>query len=112
MVWERSQDECHRLVDTFAEMMKNELDENFFKGDREAWQTWSLDSGIEEIEYHLEKLKFVIEQKDPDRIKEHSADIGNCCMILLDLYGYIEPQEPVKPTPQPLKNYSSDYLGS
>jgi hypothetical protein len=113
MIWDRDEDECHRLVDTYTKLMKHELDENFFKGDREEWQGgMSLAEGLNEIRYHLEKLEVAVDMKDKERIVEHAADVGNCCMIFLDLMGYIQPVPLVKeepPTPAPRNAISHSY---
>lgn len=99
MIWNRSEDESHRLVDAFAELMKHELDENFFKGDRDQWINWSLGEAIWEIRYHLEKLENAVEMKDADRVKEHTADVANCAMFLADIYGVCQPVPVKKPEP-------------
>lgn len=112
MVHDRSEDEAHRLVDTFAELMKHELDENFFKGDRGApgWNR-DLDSkedALQEVQYHLEKLEASMLFEDEDQIRENGADVGNCVMILLDIMKLIEPASEkwpeIKPQPDSRAN--------
>lgn len=130
MIWNRSDDEAHRLVDTFkgklfkrvsepireafAEKMKGELDDNFFKGDREAWLSMSKDEALSEIRYHLEKLEVSMEEGEREQIEENAADVANCAMILLDVMGYIEPAPERKPPPptRSFNRYDVDYSSS
>jgi hypothetical protein len=129
LIWDRGDDDAHRLVDTlqgklydkvpqkvrdaFGGLMKHELDENFFKGDREAWLTMSKDEALGEIRYHLEKLETSVEMDDKEAIIENAADVANCCMIFLDAMGYIEPAPETKPTPSRSYNtYNDDYYSS
>lgn len=114
MIWNRGDDDAHRLVDTFIKkmlkavpedkreafghMMKEELDANFSKGDREAWLQMSTDESLSEIRYHLEKLENSVEMREgEEKIKEHAVDVANCAMIFLDVQGYIEPEEMEEP---------------
>ena len=125
MIWNREDDDSHRLVDTlqgklydkvpqgvreaFGKLMKHELDENFFKGDREKWLNMSKDEALMEIRYHLEKLEVAVEMGDKDKITENATDVANCAMIFLDVMGYIEP-EPERQPPPPSR--SSNYVDS
>lgn len=113
MIWNRSDDECHRLVDTYAEMMKHELDENWPKGDREVWATHSKDDGLAEVQYHVDKLVNAVALDEKERVKEYAVDVANCAMIFLDMMGMIEPA-PVKQPPPPkyVRNYNTDYMSS
>lgn len=123
MIWNRGDDDAHRLVDSFvkkmlksvpeekraefASLMKTELDENFFKGDREAWINMSEAEALGEIRYHVEKLENSVEMDEgEDKIKEHAVDVANCAMIFLDVMGYIEP-EPVQEPAPPSRSYNT-----
>lgn len=116
MIWNRDEDEAHRLVDRMAKLMKHELDENFFKGDREAWSNYTLDQAMSEVRYHLEKLENAYNMQEKDKTIENAADVANCAMILLDVLGYIEPEPeredipspPSQPTNNPWAGYSYD----
>lgn len=130
MIWNRADDEAHRLVDTFkdklfkkvpepireafGEKMKNELDENFYKGDREAWLSMTKDEALSEIRYHVEKLETAVEMGERERIEENAADVANCAMIFLDIMGYIEPMPGREPEPpsRSYNSYDSDYSSS
>ncbi len=124
MIHNRANDESHRLVDrfrrkltdsissgkrqVFAEKMKAELDENFYKGDRDQWLNLSRDEALVEIRYHLEKLEAAVEHgESKEKITEYAVDVGNCAMIFLDVMGYIEPMHPTisDPMPRNLSDY-------
>jgi hypothetical protein len=113
MVWDKNDDEGHRLVDTYAEWMKNELSENWIKGDREVWTNYSMDECFSEIRYHLDKLENAVamnsDGSNNDQVKEYAADVGNCAMIFLDVLGLIEPAPPAKPIPNQVYNSGYDY---
>lgn len=116
MVWDKNEDESHRLVDTYADMMKHELSENWIKGDREEWTngTYSIDECFSEIQYHLDKLQNAVEMnKDgslDDSVKEYAADVGNCALIFLDVLGLIEPAPLKKVDPPSIaRNTGYDY---
>lgn len=123
MIYNRNDDESHRLVDAitnkmflkfeksklkgkvdrklqiFRDQMKVELDENFYKGDREVWSKWSLDEAMSEVTHHVEKLQNALDMRDNDSILEHTADVANCVMILADVAGVLQPVAHVEPPP-------------
>lgn len=99
MIWNRTDDECHRLVDQYADWMKFELDENWQKGDRRVWKDYSVDDCFGEIRTHLDKLENAMWLGDKEKIREYAADVGNCTMIFLDVMNLIEPVEVRQPPP-------------
>lgn len=111
MIYNRADDDGHRLVDAYAAEMKDELDANFYKGDRDVWSEWSLGEALAEIRYHLEKLEMAIEDKEgTEKIREYCADIGNCAMFVADITGAIKPVEPKQPEPPSyVRNTGPDY---
>lgn len=115
MIWDRSEDECQRVLTTFTQWMRDEIDENWVKGDREAWGTYSLAEGLAEIRYHVDKLEDAVDAKDKDRMKEHCADVANCTMIFADLLGLLEPAPLPAKKPEPpryVHNPHDDFYSS
>jgi len=75
-------------VDRFAEEMKRELEANVpEKGS--AWDDCPSGKMMDEVEYHVEKLRAALEEGDKEKIREHAADVGNNAMMLADLVGVI-----------------------
>jgi hypothetical protein len=124
MIWNRRDDDAHRLVDSFIKkmlkvvpeekreafghLMKEELDANFGKGDRDAWLQMSTDEALNEIRYHLEKLETAVEMGEKDQVIENAVDVANCAMIFLDVQGWIQP-EPMEEPPSRANNLSHHY---
>lgn len=82
-----------RLVDEFAQTMKDELANNQHKGD---WREWKdIEKMHQELQYHLEKLKIsedwtkynFSEDVAKEKIKEHLADCGNFLLMIGNAYG-------------------------
>lgn len=73
----------------FLGLMAKELEANSHKGNREGWLGMTVETAMGEVDHHREKLRLAINKGDPDAIKEHAADVANCCMMLLDTAGLL-----------------------
>lgn len=71
----------------FLALMRKELHANSHKGDRNGWLGMSSGTAIGEVSHHGRKLAAAVARSDIDAIKEHAADVANCAMMLLDVYG-------------------------
>lgn len=71
----------------FAALMRAELHANAAKGDRPGWLTMSREMALLEIYWHTAKLSVAVRDDDAARIREHSADVANMAMMLLDVCG-------------------------
>lgn len=69
----------------FVRLMDAELHANAGKGDRQGWLSMSSDQAMLEIYYHAAKLQKAVRDGDGALIQEHSADVANMSMMLLDL---------------------------
>lgn len=68
------------LVDAFAQSMKDELKANEHKGD---WRTWNGEwEKLDELYYHIDKLKSALLNNDKPRIKEYAADSANFLLMI------------------------------
>lgn len=76
----------------FIELMEAELRANAHKGGRANWLTMPPTTGILEIYYHTAKLQRAVADGDLMRIREHSADVANMAMMLLDVCGGLHPE--------------------
>lgn len=75
------------FLNPFIAFMDAELHANAGKGDRAGWLGMSRETALLEIYYHLEKLKKAVKNDDLGSIVEHSADVANMSMMLLDICG-------------------------
>lgn len=75
-------------VDRFAKEMKRELEANVPEKGR-TWDGCSTETMMQEVEYHVEKLRSALGDGDKEKIREHSADVANNAMMLADLVGVI-----------------------
>lgn len=75
------------VLGPFLVFMEQELHANTGKGDRPGWLSMSRDKALLEIFYHLGKLQKAVKHDDTALIVEHSADLANMCMMLLDVCG-------------------------
>lgn len=71
----------------FVSMMNAELHANAGKGDRPGWLSMSTDTCLLEIYYHLAKLQKSVRDDAGNAIVEHSADVANMAMMLVDICG-------------------------
>jgi len=71
----------------FVAFMDAELHANASKGDRPGWLSMSPDVALLEIYWHTAKLSAAVKNRDAARIREHSADVANMAMMLLDVCG-------------------------
>lgn len=72
--------------ETFVDRMEKELQNNAHQGDWNTWQP-TPGQGVQEIEYHLEKLKAALVSNNPENISEYAADIANISMRISDTHG-------------------------
>lgn len=86
----------------FLELMRKELHANADKGDRPGWLKMSADTALLEIYWHTAKLSAAVKNNDGPAIIEHSADVANMAMMLLDVCGGI-------PTTQPAPSVLEDW---
>ena len=73
----------------FVSLMERELYANSTKGDRPGWQAMSRAEALLEVYYHLGKLQKAVKNNDLPAIEEHSADVANMAMMVLDVCGGI-----------------------
>lgn len=71
----------------FLALMRRELHANSKKGDRPGWLSMSKDTALLEIYWHTAKLSAAVKNGDDAAIAEHSADVANMAMMLLDVCG-------------------------
>lgn len=83
----------------FVRLMNAELHANAGKGDRQGWLSMSSDQAMLEIYYHAAKLQKAVRDGDGALIREHSADVANMSMMLLDLcVGLTDMEDAAAPT--------------
>lgn len=73
----------------FLGFMRKELHANASKGDRTGWLKMTPEVALLEIYWHTAKLSAAVKNKDSAAITEHSADVANMAMMLLDVCGGI-----------------------
>lgn len=71
----------------FVALMERELRANSGKGDRPGWLSMSRETAMLEIWHHAAKLQKAALNDDTPAIQEHSADVANMSMMLLDVCG-------------------------
>lgn len=76
-------------VDSFAAMMRHELNQNEWKGDP---QNYPLEHHLRELPYHVTKLKQAVLADDLVRVIEHAADVGNGAYFIALVTGALEPK--------------------
>lgn len=79
------------VLEAFLALMEAELHANAGKGDRPGWLSMTPETGMLEIYYHTAKLQKAVRDRDLDRIREHSADVANMSMMILDVCGGLLP---------------------
>lgn len=75
------------FLNPFIAFMDAELHANAGKGDRAGWLGMSRETALLEIYYHLAKLQKAVKRDEIGFIVEHSADVANMSMMLLDICG-------------------------
>lgn len=78
----------------FVRLMNAELHANAGKGDRQGWLSMSSDQAMLEIYYHAAKLQKAVRDGEGALIREHSADVANMSMMILDLCVGLTDMEP------------------
>lgn len=76
----------------FVALMEAELHANSQKGDRPGWLSMTPEVGLLEIYWHAAKLSAAVKNRDAALIREHSADVANMAMMLLDVCGGLDVQ--------------------
>ena len=71
----------------FLALMRAELHANSDKGDRPGWLKMSSETALLEIYWHTAKLSAAVKNNNGPAIIEHSADVANMAMMLLDVCG-------------------------
>jgi len=71
----------------FVALMEAELHANAAKGDRPGWLRMDPSTALLEIYWHVAKLSAAVKNDDMARVREHSADVANMAMMLLDVCG-------------------------
>lgn len=74
----------------FLALMETELHANARKGDRPGWLSMSPSTALLEIYWHTAKLSAAVKNGDAAAIREHSADVANMAMMLLDVCGGLQ----------------------
>lgn len=77
----------------FVTLMEKELHANSGKGDRPGWLSMTPETAMLEIYYHVAKLQKAVKNGDLELIKEHSADVANMSMMMVDIFGQLDQQE-------------------
>lgn len=87
----------------FVALMDRELHANSDKGDRSGWLSMDANTALLEVYWHVAKLSAAVKNNDGPRIEEHSADVANMAMMVLDVCGGIAGRDaaPAETAPQP-----------
>ena len=71
----------------FVAAMRQELHANSSKGDRPGWLKMDANTALLEVYWHAAKLSAAVKNNDGPAIQEHSADVANMAMMVLDVCG-------------------------
>lgn len=71
----------------FLSLMRRELHANSRKGDRPGWLAMDANTVLLEVYWHAAKLSAAVKNNDGPSIMEHSADVANMAMMVLDVCG-------------------------
>lgn len=71
----------------FLELMRRELRANSRKGERSGWLRMDPSTALLEVYWHVAKLSAAVKNNDGPAIQEHSADVANMAMMVLDVCG-------------------------
>ena len=71
----------------FVSLMRKELHANTGKGDRPGWLRMDANTALLEVYWHAAKLSAAVKNNDGPAIMEHSADVANMAMMVLDVCG-------------------------
>lgn len=78
----------------FLSLMRRELHANSRKGDRPGWLRMDANTALLEVYWHTAKLSAAVKNNDGPAIMEHSADVANMALMVLDICGglaFVEP---------------------
>jgi len=87
----------------FLSLMRKELHANSRKGDRPGWLSMHPNTALLEVYWHAAKLSAAVKNNDGPAIMEHSADVANMAMMVLDVCGalaFVEPDPVAAPVVQ------------
>jgi hypothetical protein len=96
----QAQGKYANVLTPFVAAMEAELHANSAKGDRPGWLTMSREVALLEIYWHAAKLSAAVKNNDKALIQEHSADVANMAMMLLDVCGGLDVQATPPSAPQ------------
>jgi hypothetical protein len=82
----------------FLSLMRKELHANSRKGDRPGWLAMDANTALLEVYWHTAKLSAAVKNNDGPAIMEHSADVANMAMMVLDTCGGLAFVEQSHPT--------------
>jgi hypothetical protein len=71
----------------FVSLMRRELHANSRKGDRPGWLKMDANTALLEVYWHVAKLSAAVKNNDGPAIQEHSADVANMALMVLDVCG-------------------------
>lgn len=71
----------------FLSLMRKELHANSRKGDRPGWLGMDANTALLEVYWHTAKLSAAVKNNDGSAIMEHSADVANMALMVLDICG-------------------------
>lgn len=71
----------------FLTLMRRELHANSRKGDRPGWLAMDANTLLLDVYWHAAKLSAAVKHNDGPAIQEHSADVANMAMMVLDVCG-------------------------
>lgn len=87
-------DKYNDVLLPFLSLMRKELHANSRKGDRPGWLAVDANALLLEVYWHTAKLSAAVKNNDGPAILEHSADVANMAMMVLDVCGglaFVEP---------------------
>jgi hypothetical protein len=87
-------DKYDEVLLPFLTLMRKELHANSRKGDRPGWLAMDANTALLEVYWHAAKLSAAVKNNDGPAIMEHSADVANMAMMVLDVCGglaFVEP---------------------
>jgi len=88
------------VLQPFLTLMRKELHANSSKGDRPGWLKMDANTALLEVYWHVAKLSAAVKNNDGPAIQEHSADVANMAMMVLDVCGGLARVEAAQPSAQ------------
>jgi len=81
------------VLKPFSDSMFSELVKNIEKGSRDDWKNCKPEMMVDEISYHVIKLRKAIREEDDEKILEHAADVANNSLMVADIKGVLDHNE-------------------